>query len=238
MTTFAYCIVRAELTGGSLPMYCFHAGRECPGPPPSKDERGVVLVATKAQLDDVVQGLQQHGIAYQLFDETDGQLAGSKPVLTFACLLEAKDALREKIPLLKKLRPWSAKAVAEVAPERLGLMLKLNDDYKSRISTMPSGPERIYVTRAFRAKIIENGTTQRGDPLTITKMGRIKIRVNERPVLESLVEQFVDGGISVRIPISDRDEIRVIASAWDDTDGGEMQFMIDYEPMDRQSAAA
>lgn len=235
MTTFAYCIVRAELTGGSLPMYCFHAGRECPGLPPSKDERGVVLVATKAQVDEVVRGLQQHGIAYQLFDETDGQLAGSNPVLTFACLFEAKDALCEKIPLLKKLRPWSAKAAAEAKAFGQRVTLKLGD--KARMTFGSTKAEELYVMTGFRAKIVENGVG-RGDPRDVTLMGKIELRLNARNVFETMLEHFLDGGVRMRILISSRDDLEIISKPWDDTAGGELQFSVEYEPMDRQSAAA
>lgn len=105
MTTFAYCILRDSLAGGTVPLYAFHAGRECAGIDPSGDERAAVLVATKEQMEQVAVGLAAAGRPFKVFEETDGKMAGCAPVISFSVPLDEKHLLEPIVGHLDKWRP-------------------------------------------------------------------------------------------------------------------------------------
>lgn len=104
-TTFAYCILRDSLSGGSLLVYAFHAGRECRGLPPSEDERDGILVATKEQMAVLIEELERSGRPYKAFNETDGKMAGSVPVVSFSVPLEEQYLVAPMVQHLDKWRP-------------------------------------------------------------------------------------------------------------------------------------
>ncbi len=109
MTTFAYCIVRKELTGGALLAHVFHAGREANGPPASEDERVCILVASKAEMEALAAELTARGVPFKACVETDGPMAGSTPSIGFSFLAADKPAFK---PVLGHLQVWSEKARA------------------------------------------------------------------------------------------------------------------------------
>jgi hypothetical protein len=103
-STFAYCIVRKELSGGALLAHVFHAGREAKGPTASEDERICVLIATKDEMAWLSTKLQMAGIPFKACVETDGPMAGSTPSIGFSLLLKDKPTLK---PVLGNLQVWS-----------------------------------------------------------------------------------------------------------------------------------
>lgn len=114
-TTFAYFVGRNDLSGGAEVIYAFHAGRECAGPAASTDERACALMATKAQLAVLMLELKEAGIPFKAFEETDGQLAGSIPVVSFSIPLEEKASVAQRVPILPTLKRWSERARGELA---------------------------------------------------------------------------------------------------------------------------
>jgi hypothetical protein len=104
-TTFAYCVLRESLTGGSVPVYAFHAGRECRGVAPSPDERDSILVASKFQMDLLIRDLEASGRPYKAFNETDGKMAGTVPVVSFSIPIEDKAIVEPMVQHLDKWRP-------------------------------------------------------------------------------------------------------------------------------------
>lgn len=106
-----YIVVRRELTGGALLAQVVHAagesacavgvntGRLLPG-----DTRAVVLVATKAQLEELDRNtLNRSDVQTFVIKETDGPLAGSTTAIGFF-----SDDPSQAKALVGHLRPWRA----------------------------------------------------------------------------------------------------------------------------------
>jgi hypothetical protein len=106
-----YVVVRRELTGGALLAQVVHAaemtgsfhgvnhGKSMPS-----DSRCVVLVATKEQLQQIVDSTANRSdVQLSVVTETDGPLAGSTTAVAF--LAESREQAK---PLVGHLRPWRA----------------------------------------------------------------------------------------------------------------------------------
>lgn len=106
-----YVVVRRELTGGALLAQVVHAAGESAaafgvntGRLLPSDTRAVVLVGSKAQLEDIVWAtVHRSDVQPFVIRETDGPLAGSTTALGFFC----DDPAKAKA-LVGHLRPWSA----------------------------------------------------------------------------------------------------------------------------------
>jgi hypothetical protein len=102
--TWLYVLVRKELSGGALLAHVAHAAREALGPEPTEDERAVVLMATKAEIEKVIKDLETAKIPYKACIEVEGVLAGTTPSLGLA--VADRTVLKD---ILGHLKPWRGK---------------------------------------------------------------------------------------------------------------------------------
>jgi len=106
-------VVRRELSGGALLAMVAHAaGESVPvfGKLPT-DTRVVVLVASKEQIAEIVHVMatmttsSEVVAGYSAILETDGPLTGSFPAVGITT--PNREKLRQLLPLLAELKPWS-----------------------------------------------------------------------------------------------------------------------------------